>query len=114
MTSISFAAPILPGKLEAWRRFQQESLGSRLSEHQASRQRLGITKELAWLQQTPQGDMTIVYFETSRPEQVFQALASSDAPYDVWFRQQVLNIHGLDLTRPQEGPPPELTFQWTA
>lgn len=114
MAKIAFASPILPGKLEAWRRFNQESLGSRLAGHQASRRRLGITRELAWLQQTPEGDMAIVYLEVEDPERAFQELGVSADPYDVWFRQQVLEIHGLDLAQPPDGPLPELAFEWPA
>lgn len=114
MATIAFAAPILPGKLEAWRRFNQETLGSRRSEYEASRRQFGITRESAWLQQTPQGHMAIVYLETTEPEQMFQAMATSADPFDVWFRQQVLDIHGLDLTQPPDGPLPELAFEWQA
>lgn len=114
MAKIAFATPILPGKLEAWRRFNQESLGSRLTAHEASRRRLGITRELAWLQQTPEGDIAIVYLEVEDPERAFQELGASSDPYDVWFRQQVLEIHGLDLTQPPDGPLPELAFEWQA
>lgn len=112
MAKIAFATPILPGKLETWRRFNQESLGARLAAHEASRRRLSITRELAWLQQTPEGEIAIVYLEVEDLERAFQGLGASADPYDVWFRQQVLDIHGLDLTQPPEGPPPELAFEW--
>jgi hypothetical protein len=46
MATLAFASPILPGKVEAWLRFNQESLGSRLAQHTASRARLGVTREL--------------------------------------------------------------------
>jgi hypothetical protein len=114
MATISFAAPILPGKLEAWRRFNQETLGSRFKEYQASRQRLGITKELSWLQQTPAGDLAIVYIELKDPERLFGEIARSTDPFNVWFRQQVLEIHGLDLAQPSDEPPPQLEFEWQA
>lgn len=45
MAVIAFAAPILPGKLEAWMRFTQEMLGARRQDYEASRRRLGITRE---------------------------------------------------------------------
>lgn len=114
MATIAFATPILPGKLEAWRRFNQETLGSRGSEHEAANRRYGITRELAWLQQTPEGDLAIVYLEVAEPERMFREMATSADPYDVWFRQQVLDIHGLDLTQPPQGPLSELAFEWRA
>jgi hypothetical protein len=112
MTALAFVAPILPGKLEAWRRFNQETLGRWRSQHDAANSRSGITRELAWLQQTPDGDLAIIYLEVEDPERLFADLAISDDPYTAWFRQQVLDIHGLDLAAPSEGPISTLEFDW--
>ena len=49
----------------------------------------GITREAAFLQQTPQGDMVVVYFEAQDIPHVFEGYASSQEPYDVWFREQI-------------------------
>lgn len=103
-----------PGKTETFKRFREEVLGNRRSDYEASRRRLGMTKEAAWLQQTPQGDMAIVSFEAANPQQVFQGLATSQEPFDVWFRQYTMEVHGLDLTQPMPGPLPEQTFAWQA
>jgi hypothetical protein len=65
-----------------------------------------------WLAQTPQGDMAVVYLEAEDPEQVISHLAVSDLPFDRWFRQQLLELHGLDLTQAQTEPPLELIFVW--
>ena len=35
---------------------------------------------------------------------------STDA-FDVWFRGKVMEIHGIDMTQPPPGPPPELVHQ---
>jgi hypothetical protein len=114
MTAVAFASPILPGKLEAWRRFNQETVGAWAEAHEASNNRLGITQERAWLQQTPEGNLAIIYLEVEDPERLFSGLATSSDPYDVWFRQQVLEIHGLDLAQPDDGPMPELAYEWPA
>ena len=114
MAPVAFVAPILPGKLEAWRRFNQETLGHWRSEHDAANRRYGVTRELAWLQQTPDGDLAIIYLEVADPERMFQGLGTADTPYEVWFRQQVLEIHGLDLAAPSEGPISLLEFDWQA
>ena len=54
--TILVVAPILPGKAEAWRRFIQEMWGSRRREYEASRRRLGIRVERAWISETRQAD----------------------------------------------------------
>ena len=107
MASTASAIPILPGKLEAWQRFIAELRGVRHTEHMASRQRLGVTTERAYLQQTPQGDLAIIYIDAEDLGQVFQGLATSQDPFDVWFREQVLEAHGWDMTGPPPGPLPE-------
>ncbi|GAC1348963.1 MAG: hypothetical protein NVSMB27_18630 [Ktedonobacteraceae bacterium] len=112
MAALAFVSPILPGKHEAWRRFCQELLESRRYEYEQSRRQLGVTKELAWWMQTAQGEMAIVYLETEHPNQVFPRMAESNLPFDSWFRQQMLELHGLDITRSPQGPPNELIFVW--
>jgi hypothetical protein len=106
------ALPLLPGKTEGWKRWVQEMAGARLSEFQASRKRLGITREASFLQQTPQGDMAILYIEAEDFARVFQGLAISQDPFDVLFRQQTLEFFGFDLAQPPSGPPPETVFDW--
>jgi hypothetical protein len=114
MAAIAFVAPILPGKLEAWRRFNQETLGQWREAHEAANRRDGITREQAWLQQTPAGDVAIIALEVEDPERMFQSMATADTPYDAWFRQQVLEIHGLNLAAPSEGSLSVLEFDWHA
>jgi hypothetical protein len=52
--------------------------------------------------------LAIVYIELGDPERLFQEIATSSDPYDVWFRQQVQDIHGMDLTQPSDEPPPQI------
>ena len=39
-------------------------------------------------------------------EHAMQTLATSDDPHDVWFREVLQRIHGMDMSEPP--PPPEL------
>src|SRR5437867_3215234 len=91
------ASPILPGKLEEWRRFCQALQGSRRAEYAQSRRRLGIAREQTWLAQTAHGGIAIVYLEAAHPAQVIPRLAASELPVDRWLRQQYLELHGQDL-----------------
>jgi hypothetical protein len=112
VASLTFVTPILPEKGEAWRRFYQELSGSRRTEYERSRRRLGITRECVWVSQTPQREIAIVSIETEDPEQVISQVATSDLPFDRWFRQQMKELHGLDVTQPKAAPPKELIFTW--
>lgn len=99
----AFAAPIVPGKLDAWRRFCEETAGPRRSERQDSMQRCGISRERAFLQRTPQGDLAIIYLEGEDPEHELSKLLASNHPFDRWLADQIIDTHGIDLTQP---PPP--------
>lgn len=106
-------APILPGKAEAWRRFMQELLGSRRSEYKASRRRLGIRVERAWISETHRWTIGIILIEADHLERTLAALTTSDHPFDRWFREQLLTLQGLDLTRLHSTLLPDLVFAWS-
>ena len=115
MASFALTLPVLPGKTPQLRRFLEEVLGPRRDKHNASRQSFGgsgLTKELAWLQQIPQGEVVIVYFEGEDPMRWFQEWIASPDPHDRWFLQEVKSITGIDFHSPQAGPLPELIFDW--
>ena len=114
MASLASAFPILPGKTEQWKHVSREIAGPRLGEYEASRKRMGVTREVAYLQQTPQGDMAIVYIEAQDIPRVFEGLGMSQEPFDAWFREQTKEIHGVDLSQPLPGPLPEAIVDWRA
>lgn len=114
MAVIAMVLPILPGKTEAWRRAMEDLKQSRWAEFIAARQRQGITRERLWLQQTPQGDVEILYLETDDPARAFQEVVTSQEPFDVWFRDFAREHYGLDLSQPMPGPLPELIVDWSA
>ena len=114
MASLASAFPILPGKTEQWKHFCQEMVGPRRSEYEASRQRLGMSREVAYPQQTPQGDLVVVYIEAQDIPRVFEGFGRSQEPFDVWFREQVKDIHGVDFSQPLPGPLPEAIVDWRA
>jgi len=114
MPSIAFVAPILPGRTDQLREAAQSHApgGPRREAYEASRERHGIKRELSWLQSTPMGDLTIVYIETDDPEATFAGLATSQDPFDVWFRAGSREILGIDI---EDGvPAPELLLDLDA
>jgi hypothetical protein len=106
MQCIAFAAPMLPGKTETDRVAMLScSQGERKADHEASRARHGISREAVWVQQTPAGDVAVVYLEADDLQAAFAGLGSSQEPFDRWFRDLVRDVHGIDLA--QGFPPPE-------
>ena len=109
MQCITWSAPILPGKLEAWKKFVEQTNGPRLAEHDASRRRLGVTREVVSRMQTPQGDFVCVFHEAADLAVVFRGFAESQDPYDVWFRDNLVELHGVTPEMLQ-GPPPATLY----
>jgi hypothetical protein len=114
MARYAFAIPVLPGQEETDRQLVSEMLGARRADYVASRQRIGITAERVWLQSTPQGTLAVVYLETDDLGAMFDVMATSQAPFDVWWRAKILEIHGIDLSQPLPGPPNEKLLDYTA
>ncbi|BCW70024.1 DUF6176 family protein [Arthrobacter sp. NicSoilB8] len=114
MECITWFAPILPGKLEEWKALDAEMAGARADDHKRSRERMGITREVASLMQTPQGDFVCLFHEAEDLAKAFGTLATSDDPYDVWFREQLVKLHGLTSEMLQGPPPAQLTFDYKA
>ncbi|MCI0529822.1 MAG: hypothetical protein L0Y56_20455 [Nitrospira sp.] len=110
--TVIVVAPILPGKAEAWRRFMQEMGGARCQEYEVSRRRLGIQVERAWISETRQETIGIIIIEADHREEALAALATSDHLFDRWFREQLLTLQGLDLTRPDAILLSDLIFIW--
>jgi hypothetical protein len=114
MAVVAMVLPLLPGKLASWREGMEQIAGPRRNEFSTSRKRQGVTRERIWLQQTPQGNLEILYLEVDDPARAFEDIATSQEPFDVWLRQSVLDNYGLDLTQPMPGPLPELVLDWSA
>lgn len=109
MESLTWSAPILAGKLEAFKALVADTLGQRREEYQQSRQRMGIIREVVSHMATPQGDLACIFQEAEDLAKAFRIAATSDDPFDEWFRGKLVEIHGIT---PQmlQGPPPATVF----
>lgn len=109
--TLCFAAPLLPGTTEMDR---EEMLscwhGERSAGHTASRRRHRITRESVWIQSTPAGDVAVVLIESPDLPSALLGIATSDEPFDAWFREHLLAVHGMDLTAGMSLPESVLEF----
>jgi hypothetical protein len=108
MGTVAFAAPLLPGKTDAWRQWIAEMNGPRSAELADFNTRHGLTRHAAWLQQTPQGDLVAVIHEGPGAEELLRKVGTSDDEFDVWFRDNVQELHGIDFSNPPPLPEPGL------
>ncbi len=120
MSGIVLTFPILNGKVEAWRRFCQELCGFRRKPYEASRQRLGITRERLALVETSFGATAVTTLEAPDVAQVLGQIIISVLPFDIWYREKLQELHGVNLAgyEPFAQPTPlpanqELLFDWT-
>ena len=98
-----FALPIHDGQSATARGFLQELEDTRKPEYASSEQRLGITKEVWAIQQTPTGQLFVVFFQAPDiSEAVAQFVRSRDS-FDLWFKEQVKETTGVDLNVPPQG-----------
>ena len=111
-TTLCFAAPLLPGTSSNDR---EEMLacwhGARSEAHTASRRRHGITRESVWIQSTPAADVAVVLIESADLAGALLGLATSDEPFDVWFRAHLFAVHGMDLTAGMSLPEQVLDYK---
>lgn len=108
----AFAAPLQPGQTQLAREFVDEAFKKRRAELTESRQAKKMTREEVFLNQTPAGDMAVVYLEGEDPVRANQEFAASTMPYDKWFKDRLKEIFPpfIDFTQPV--PPNEEIFSW--
>ena len=109
MECITWFVPILPGKLEAFKQLDAEMKGARREEHHQSRQRMGVVREVVSHMATPQGDFACIFQEGEDIGRAFRAAATSDDPFDQWFREKIAEVHGITPEMLQ-GPPPATLY----
>jgi hypothetical protein len=119
MPGIVLTFPIVAGKVEAWRRFCQELSGSRRQMYEASRRRLGITRERLVLVEAAFGSAAVATLEAPDVGWVLDQIITSDLPFDRWYREQMRELHGVDLATYEQysqsvplSQYQELLFEW--
>ena len=111
--SFAFTIPLLPDMTEVDRSAMHSCWhGDRQADHEASRRRLGITRESVWLQPTSEGDVAVVLIEAEDLGAALAGVGGSDLPFDTWFREHCLRVHGADLAA--GFPPPEQILDFRA
>jgi len=105
--------PIQAGKEDAARAFAAETIGAQRAGYEEHLQRVGITRETWTLQETPMGSLLLVWF-VGDLDKAFADLATNDSEHMKWFRARVLDVTGVDLAAPPDGPPPAVLVDYRA
>ena len=108
----AFAVPVLPGKSEQVRTFASALAGPRNAEYADLNRRANVTAEYLHLMETPEGAFVIVYGE-GEAKSGAEFLDPAAREFDRWFREQVLDVTGVDVLE-VSGDPSELLVAWHA
>jgi len=108
----AFAAPLQPGKAEAGREFGREAYVNRRAELNESRLGQKLTREEVFLNQTPAGDVVVVYIEGEDPVEANRQFAASNSPFDRWFKDRCKDIFPAYVDFDQPVPANEEIFSW--
>jgi hypothetical protein len=114
MSMIVISMPIPPEKYAEWRDAMEEFASARRDEYTADRARQGVTRQGVFVHHTPDGPREIMVMEADDPGRTLELMATSEEPFDVEFREFIMNIYGLDLSEPPPGPRPEMVLDWRA
>jgi hypothetical protein len=69
--------------------------------------------EESWfVQEMGQGPMAIAVAATSDPARAARTYAESQEPFDLWFKQRVIDVSGVDPNVTPLGPPSEQIFDF--
>ena len=110
------AFPVLPGKEDAARAFAAAIAGPKKAEFDAMQTRSKVTRETWALQDTPAGMFNLVWFEGD-VDAAFADLTTAQDDFTVWFRAQIEDITGVDMSPSDDGDepaPPEVVLDWSA
>ena len=72
-----------------------------------------MTREEVFLNQTPAGDVIVVYLEADDPTEANRLFAVSNSPFDRWFKEQCRGIFPPEIDFDQPVPANEEIFSWT-
>ena len=76
-----------------------------------ARRRAGIAREAVWIQSTPNGDFVVVYTHADDLAPPSRRFATSEDPFDRWFREHVRQVHGVALEEVFAPPEQVLDFR---
>ncbi|NQU52259.1 MAG: hypothetical protein HQ522_06935 [Bacteroidetes bacterium] len=99
-------APIKEGKVDEWKSWSAELSGEKRSEFTDLNKRHGLTRHDVWLAETPAGAMAVVIHEGPGSDTFMQNVAQSENSFDVWMKESIEDLHGMDMGAPPPGPMP--------
>ncbi len=112
MEQLQLVCTLRTGPQERWRRLSQEVAGSRRAQFEASCRRAGITQVQVLLVQLLHGELVVVTLNMQEPQQTFEALATSEGPFEHWLCEQLQALLGWNVQEVLSVPRGDLLLSW--
>jgi hypothetical protein len=113
MPTFNAVFPLPAGKLDAARSFAKELNGPRRQQLEDLQRHCGVEREIWSIQEMPAGGHAILVLFDGDVDRTFTELANGSDEFTTWYRAQVLDIGGPDLTSDDQ-PASEVIFEWSA
>lgn len=110
---LAVAVPVNPGKADDWKQRTRELMEKRRSEVESDWRRFGIHRGSSWLQETPEGELAILYWELDDPRKLTErteVMMTSGDDYYMTLRESLADI--FDFSGPQSRPVSELVADY--
>src|SRR5690606_19495981 len=92
--------------------FAAELAGPRRQQCAAFFRKYKVRHESWYLQESGHSRQIVVVTQIDDPQVQADRLTASKDPFDVWYKQRVLAITGIDLDVTPKGPPTREVFRW--
>lgn len=97
MSGTVLAYPLPTERIDDFKAFAAEVAGPRGEAFDRSLRRCGVRREAWFVQESPAGATVLVAFDAEDPSRVLPEFAASTDEFDVWFKQRIGAITGVDL-----------------
>lgn len=103
MKTLLFVNPLKAGKFSEYKKFVAEITGPRKKEYVDLLKRYHLKTANVWHQKIGDKEYIIVYHEIAgEVKDPLAAWSSSTHPFDVWFKEQLNNLHDMSGITPPE------------
>ena len=106
--------PVLPGKEDDARKFAEEALGSHRHHYEGFQKETATSRESWTIQETPAGTFVLIWFEADDIEATLGHMATATGEDADWMRGRIKDVTGVDMSEPDDSPPPEVILEWSA
>lgn len=103
----------LRGSISDLEAFASELNGARASDAEQFYRHYGVDHESWHVQQTANGPWVIAVTALANPTEAASRYAGATEDFDVWFKNQVLSLTGVDPNKTPLGPPTREIFSWS-